>query len=423
MTKKTNSLREYKREKIANLAQYTNNSRTHSPEQVQKVINSINEFGFTNPVLVDENNTIIAGHCRVEAAKVCGIDEVPCIVLDGLTEDQKAAYVIADNRLALDAGWNYTILLEEVQRLEHNGFDISLTGFEPDEIASFTLEVLDAGQCGPDDVPDAPAEPITKLGDVWLLGEHRLMCGDSTMIDDVEKLMDGNKADLLVTDPPYGVSYTEKNKYLNSIGKPMACPNAIENDSKKPKEMNEFWLQVLLNAYTILDNKSSYYIFSPQGGDLMMMMAIGDAGFLLKHMLIWVKNNHVLGRCDYNYKHEPILYGWKSNGTHKFYGKGQFKTSVWEIDKPLKNDLHPTMKPVELIKECILNSSEKNQNIIDVFGGSGSTLIACEETGRKCHMMELSPQYVSVIIARWEQYTGKKAIMEDGYGKGNRASA
>lgn len=400
--------RMYKVQNIDLIKNFEHNSRTHSESQIQEVVNSIKRYGYTNPILVDENNVLIAGHCRVIAASRFGMTEIPTIIIDGLSDVEKAELVIADNKLALNAGWDFNILADQITFIRENGGDVDATGFKPEEL-TFMANEVPAFLGDENDVPEPPTDPITKRGDIWILGNHRLMCGDSTMIDDVEKLMDGEKADLLVTDPPYGVSYSAKNDFLNSYGKGNSNQTEIENDSHSPKEMNEFWLSMLKNLFIILNDKSSYYIFSPQGGDLMMMMAIGDAGFALKHMLIWVKNNHVLGRCDYHYKHEPILYGWKSNGTHKFYGNGKFKTSVWEIDKPLKNDLHPTMKPVELIEECILNSTDKNQNVIDVFGGSGTTLIACEKTNRKCFMMEISDRYCDVIVARWEKLTGKKA--------------
>lgn len=241
---------------------------------------------------------------------------------------------------------------------------------------------------------------------------HRLMCGDSTSEADVARLMDGKKADLLWTDPPYGVSYADKNAYLNAISRGNHIQSEIKNDHMTADEMNQFWNKVLVNAYSSLNKKCSYYIASPQGGDLMMMMmmSIIHAGFQLKHMLIWVKNNHVLGRCDYNYKHEPILYGWKKDGTHEFYGNGKCKTSVWEFPKPLKNDLHPTMKPVELVEESILNSTIENNIVLDLFMGSGTTLIAAEKSNRIAFGMELDEHYCSVIIKRWQDYTGQTAV-------------
>lgn len=223
--------------------------------------------------------------------------------------------------------------------------------------------------------------------------------------------MDGELADMVFTDPPYGISYTDKNEFLNSIDKPICVVNAIENDNKKPEEMHDFWCEAFHNLYIHTKDVMSYYITAPQGGDLLLLLlqSIRESGFALKHQLIWNKNNHVLGRCDYNYKHEPIIYGWKLNGTHHFIGKGPMKTSVWDVAKPQRNDLHPTMKPIELIANALLNSATKKDIVLDLFGGSGSTLIAAEEVGCKCYMCELDPHYIDVIIARWEKFTGQKA--------------
>ena len=217
---------------------------------------------------------------------------------------------------------------------------------------------------------------------------------------------------MVFTDPPYGVSYTDKNEFLNSIDKPICVVNAIQNDDKKPEDMHDFWVAAFTNLYNNTKEQMSYYITAPQGGDLLLLLlleAVRESGFALKHQLIWNKNNHVLGRCDYNYKHEPIVYGWKIKGTHKFFGNGSMKTSVWDVPKPLRSDLHPTMKPIELIANAILNSSEKGDIVLDLFGGSGSTLMACEQTDRVCYMMEYEPHYIDVIIDRWEKFTGKKA--------------
>jgi DNA modification methylase len=215
---------------------------------------------------------------------------------------------------------------------------------------------------------------------------------------------------MIFTDPPYGVSYTDKNEFLYRIGKPLACVNPIENDSKTPEEMKAFWEKAFTNMAEVAQDKMTYYICSPQGGDLLLLLlAINNSPLALKHTLVWNKNNHVLGRCDYNYKHEQILYGWKKKGTHTFYGQGEFKTTVWDVEKPLKNDLHPTMKPIRLVTSAILDGSKEGDIVLDVFGGSGSTLIAAEETGRKCYMMEIDTHYCDVIIARWEKLTGKQA--------------
>lgn len=248
-----------------------------------------------------------------------------------------------------------------------------------------------------------------KPGDIWQLGEHRLMCGDSIDLEQVKTLMGGVLADMVFTDPPYGVSYTDKNEFLNRIDASQRLTNPIENDSKSPQEMADFWEAAFNNLAEVTKDKMAYYITSPQGGDLLLQQSIANSPFSLKHMLIWNKNNHVLGRCDYNYKHEPIVYGWKKKGTHNFYGCGKFKTTVWDIAKPLKNDLHPTMKPIELIANCILDVTKEGDSVVDIFGGSGSTLIAAEQLNRKAYLMEIDPHYCDIILARWEKLTGRKA--------------
>lgn len=391
---------------IDELISHDKNRNKHPQDQIHRLAEILQYQGIRRPVQVsNRSGKITAGHGMIEALRLIKCKEVPVSYQDFDSDEQEYAHVQADNAIALWAELDFSEINEDIGDLGPD-FDIDLLG-----IKDFEIEVADKGQCDEDEVPEH-VEPKTKLGDIYQLGNHRLMCGDSTSIDVVDKLMNGQKAELLWTDPPYGVSYTEKNEWLNSIGKPMARPNAIANDSQTPKEMNELWFTVLSNAHTVLSDKCSYYISSPQGGDLMMMMmSIIRAGLQLKHMLIWVKNNHVLGRCDYNYKHEPILYGWKDGGTHEFYGRGRCKTSVWDFNKPLKNDLHPTMKPVELIEESILNSADYGSNVLDLFGGSGSTLIACEKTNRKCFMMEIDPHYCDVIVARWEKYTGLKSSM------------
>lgn len=383
----------------------------HPKEQIQRLAKIMKAHGVRHPIHVSkQTNTICFGHGRKEAAILNGWDTFPVVYQDFQSEQEEFACVQSDNAIAAWADLDLSAINSDIINFGPE-FDIDLLG-----IQGFVLEPADKLRpgCDDDEIPEVN-ESFVKLGDIWQLGNHRLMCGDSTSLDAVEKLMNGEKAELLLTDPPYGVSYTEKNEWLNSFETGHRLTRAIENDSKTPDQMNEFWFTVLSNAHMALADKCSYYICSPQGGDLMMMMmSIIRAGFQLKHMLIWVKNNHVLGRCDYNYKHEPILYGWKDNGTHEFYGNGKYKTSVWEFNMPLKNDLHPTMKPVELMVEAILNSSTKDSVTIDLFGGSGSTLIACEKTNRRCFIMELDPHYCRVIIERWQKYTNKQAVRLNG---------
>lgn len=418
--------------KTEDLIPYENNPRKNE-KAVDYVAESIKEFGFKSPIIVDENNVIIAGHTRLEAAKKIGLKEVPVIKADDLTPEQAKAFRLADNKTAEFAEWDESKLINEL--LSISDIDMDEFGFSSDDVEA----VLNVDDIAEDEVPEPPKEPKSKPGDIYKLGKHRLMCGDSTKAEDVKKLMDGEKADLVVTDPPYGVSYTDKNEFLNAIDKGTHIQKRIENDSRTTEEMKTFWVECFHNYFEATKEKMSYYIFGPQGKDLLALFeSIVESGFMLKHNLVWVKNNHVLGRSDYSYKHEPICYGWKPNGTHAFYT--QFDTSVFEDkinvdkmkkdelvllvkemlsdktptdviyeDKPLVSDLHPTMKPVKLIARLINNSSRKDELVLDLFGGSGTTLIAAEQIGRKCNMMELDPHYVDVIIERWENLTGKKA--------------
>ena len=390
---------QYETRKVADLIPYVNNARTHSDEQVTQLASSIKEFGFINPVIIDDHNGLIAGHGRLMAAKKLGLEEVPVLVESHLTEAQKKAYILADNKLALNAGWDADLLKVELSELKDLGFDnLDTIGFSEDEIKDILNTELEAVE--DEGAGEIPEEPKTQRGDIWTLGEHRLMCGDSTSENDVKVLMQDEKADLVFTDPPYGVSYADKNRYWNSItlGKRIQVP--IKNDHMSVDDTAEFIYKAFVNIHDYLAEYSSYYITAPQGGELlMMMMMMQKACIPLRHMLIWVKNHHVLGRCDYNYKHEPILYGWIDK--HKFYGEGKHKFSTWEIPKPVKNDLHPTMKPIELVENALLNSSVKNNIVLDLFGGSGSTLIACEQLKRRCRMMELDEHYCDIICQRY----------------------
>ena len=392
---------------ISKLLPYARNSRTHSDEQVAQIAASIREFGFTNPVLISKANDIIAGHGRVRAAAKLEMKRVPCIKLGHLTESQRRAYVIADNRLALNAGWDLASLAVELMDLRDDDFNIELLGFDNSEIDKL-LDQKSEGRTDPDAIPEN-VETRCKTGDLWQLGAHRLLCGDSTDVLQVERLMGGEKADMVFTDPPYGVSYADKNAMLNAVGRGNLIQHPIENDHMNASEMEEFWTAALSSAAIACTNKATYYITAPQGElSLAVGNAIAGAGWQVKHILIWVKNCHVLGRCDYHYKHEPIFYGWKQGGTHEWFGDhGQM--SVWDFPKPMKNDLHPTMKPVELVEKAIGNSTKNGGGVLDLFLGSGSTLIACEKTGRRCFGLEIDAQYCDVILSRWEKFTGKEA--------------
>lgn len=400
----------YKTKPLDSLIPYARNSRTHSEEQITKIAASIKEFGFLNPVIVDGESGIVAGHGRVMAAKKLGMDEVPVIEASHLTEAQRRAYVIADNRLALDAGWDDEMLRVEFAELEGLGFDLELTGFTLDEIKALEPEQLTEGLTDEDAVPEVPEQPVTVLGDVWVLGRHRLMCGDSTSVDEVNTLIQESMVDLVVTDPPYGVSYADKNKSLNKSGKGNRIQTPIKNDHLQGSELKDFFLASFSCLYLAMKPGSPFYIFAPQGGEQMiMMMMMQEASLPVRHELIWVKNNHVLGRADYHYKHEPVLYGWKDGAGHPWYGDRN-KFSIWNVNKPAQSKLHPTMKPVELVEIPIQNSSKGHDVVLDLFGGSGTTLIACEKTNRIARLMELDPKYCDVIVKRWQDFTGKQAI-------------
>lgn len=401
---------------VDDLIPYARNSRTHSKDQVAQIAASIREFGWTNPILVDGDGTIIAGHGRVMAARKLGEKEVPCIELGHLTEAQKRAYVIADNQLALNAGWDAEMLKVEIAELVDADFDLGLLGFD-DAMLAGLMGVETEGLTDPDDVPEPPAVPVTVLGDVWVLGNHRLMCGDSTSIDDLDKLLAKQLVDLVVTDPPYGVSYADKNRSLNAISPANRIQTPIKNDHLKGNDLEDFFLGAFSAMFAAMKPGASFYVFAPQGGEqmMMMMMMMQKAGLPVRHELIWIKNNHVLGRADYHYKHEPILYGWKEGAGHPWFG-GRNKFSIWNIDRPTQSKLHPTMKPVELLEIPINNSSKGSDIVLDLFGGSGSTMMACEKSGRNCRMMELDEKYCDVIITRWQDFTGQQAIL-DGDGR------
>lgn len=387
---------------ISKIKPYERNARKHEDFDIDAIAKSIEKYGFDDPIGIwGADNIIVEGHGRLLAAKKLGINEVPIIRLDHLTEKERREYALVHNKVAELSDWDFDLLADELEGLDFDGFDFG-----------FDLPGEDEAEIVEDKAPevDEAKEPKAKLGDIYQLGRHRLMCGDSTSADDVAKLMDGQKADMVFTDPPYNVDYSGKNEFLNNADKGNCIQKPIENDSfQTDEEVSEkLWKPAFKNMRENAESHCSIYVTMPQGGAHMMMMMMCAASWQVKHELIWVKNNHVLGRTDYFYKHEPILFGWAD--THKFYGKGKYNKSVWEIDKPLKSDLHPTMKPIELIANALQNSSKENDNILDLFGGSGSTLIACEQLDRTCYMMELDPHYVDVIIERWEKFTGEKAV-------------
>ena len=377
---------------INKLIPYVNNARTHNAQQINKLRSSLREFGFINPVIIDCDFNVIAGHGRIMAAKEEGISKVACVFVDYLTEAQKKAYILADNRMAMDAGWDEELLKVEIEALQAEDFDLSLTGFDEKELAGF----FDTSDNAKEDDFDVDTElgkpPVTKTGDLWLLGNHRLLCGDSTKEESYALLMNGKKANLVVTDPPYNVNYQ------GTAGK-------IKNDNLE----NEKFYQFLFDAFTCMEkamaDDASIYVFHADTEGLNFRKAFADAGFYLSGTCIWKKQSLVLGRSPYQWQHEPCLFGWKKNGKHQWYSDRK-QTTIWEFDKPKKNGDHPTMKPVPLLAYPIKNSSMSNCIVLDPFGGSGSTLIACEQTGRICHTIELDEKYCDVIVKRYIEQVG-----------------
>ena len=385
----------------SDLVPYENNSRTHSKEQLEQIKRSITEFGFTNPILIDEHNGIIAGHGRLQAAQELGIKLVPTILLEGLTEAQRKAYVIADNNLALNAGWDLDVLKLEIEGLGEFDFDIDLLGFDDDFLAGLMEEEPADGLTDEDEVPELEDDPVTVEGDVWILGNHRLMCGDSTKIDAVEKLMDGQKADLWLTDPPYNVAYEGKTKDALKI----------QNDSQSDLDFRQFLRDCYVAADFVMKEGAVFYIWHADSEGYNFRGAAMDAGWKVRQCLIWKKQTLVMGRQDYHWKHEPCLYGWKEGAGH-LWAADRKQTTILEFDRPSKSVEHPTMKPVELFEYQLLNNTKGSDLILDSFGGSGTTMIAAEKNNRYSRLMELDPKYCDVIIKRWQDFTGKEAVLE-----------
>ncbi|MDN8001213.1 site-specific DNA-methyltransferase [Burkholderia multivorans] len=386
---------------IEALIPYARNSRTHSDAQVAQIAASIREFGWTNPVLVDGENGIIAGHGRVLAARKLGFEQVPVIELAHLSESQKRAYVLADNKLAENAGWDDELLRIELEALQAAGFDLSLTGFADDELAALMAELAgNEGLTDDDAVPEVTDDPVSQPGDMWLLGEHRLICGDATDPVALETLMGSDLADMAFTDPPYNVNYANTAK-----DKQRGTHRPILNDN-----LGDGFAGFLSAACANLLNysKGAVYIAMSSSELDTLQLAFRGAGGKWSTFIIWAKNTFTLGRADYQRQYEPILYGWR-DGVDHFWCGDRDQGDVWFINKPVKNDLHPTMKPVELVERAIRNSSKTRDIVLDLFGGSGTTLIAAEKTQRRARLVELDPKYVDVIVKRWQDYTGKKA--------------
>lgn len=385
---------------IEKLIPYAKNSRTHSDAQIAQIAASIKEFGFVNPVLIDEQDGIIAGHGRVMAARKLGINEVPCIRLAHLTENQKRAYVIADNKLALNAGWDEEMLKLEIKDLEASDFDISLLGFDAEELENIMDEPeTTEGLTEDDEVPEPPEDPITVLSDVWILGKHRLMCGDSTSVSDLEKLTDGQLVDMWLTDPPYNVAYEGKTKDALKI----------KNDEMGDDQFRQFLRDAYTAADMVMKPGAVFYIWHADSEGYNFRGAAHDAGWKVRQCLIWKKSSMVMGRQDYHWKHEPCLYGWKEGAGH-LWASDRKQTTILEFEKPSRNGEHPTMKPVALFEYQMLNNTKGGDLVLDSFGGSGTTLIAAEKNGRTAMLMELDPKYCDVIVKRWQEFTGKDAI-------------
>ena len=419
------------------LRPYERNAKKHPQDQVDKIIASIQEFGFVTPCIIDSDYNLIAGHGRVQAAKEMGLETVPCVFVEGLTETQRKAYILADNRLGELGEWDIDLVSGELQTLKDLGFDIDLTGFDIDDIiieedmgADFTE--ADFGECL-DRTPD-----IVKEGQVWKLGGHRLMCGDSTKAEDVSKLMNGAQVDLLLTDPPYNVSLGQ-NESTYGLEKRHRRKDGllIANDSMEDDEFYNFLCQAFRNGYEYMKLGASYYCWYASTTQRTFQEALEDEGLIPHQILIWVKNTASLGRASYQWRHEPCFFGWKEGGAHYFIDVRSLTTVEDGIDnltrdeaisklkeistittamyekKPNASPEHPTMKPLTLIKKQIRNSSREKDVVLDLFGGSGTTLLACEEMNRQCYMMEYDPHFCDVIINRWEEQTGEKAVLLD----------
>ena len=382
---------------LSELIPYINNSRKHSDDQVTQIAASIKEFGWTNPILVDGDNGIIAGHGRIMAAKKLNMTEVPVIELAHLSKEQRKALIIADNKLALNSDWDSNLLAIELKDLQDLGFDLNLTGFNSDELANILLSEQVEGLTDEDAIPETPIEPKTKLGDIYQLGNHRLMCGDSCNIEQVEQLTNG-LVDILVTDPPYNVNYEGATKDKLTI----------MNDSMGDEQFRQFLRDAFVAADTVMKPGAVFYIWHADSEGYNFRGACRDANWKVRQTLIWQKDSMVMGRQDYHWKHEPCLYGWKEGAAH-LWAADRKQTTIIHCKKPRINDIHPTMKPVELMEYQILNNTKGMDIVLDLFGGSGSTMIACEKVGRQSRLMELDPKYCDVIVKRWEDFTGKKA--------------
>ena len=387
------------------LIPYARNARAHSDAQVAQIAASIAEFGFTNPILAGSDGVIVAGHGRLAAAQKLGLASVPVVVLDHLTATQRRALVIADNRIAENAEWDDAMLRVELADLQDEGFDLDLTGFDADALAELMAgdEPVNEGQTDEDAVPEVGETPVSRSGDVWQLGPHRLLCGDATVAASYDALLDGEAVDMVFTDPPYNVNYANSAK-----DKLRGKDRAILNDN-----LGDGFYDFLLAALTpiLAHCRGGIYVAMSSSELDVLQAAFRAAGGKWSTFIIWAKHTFTLGRADYQRQYEPILYGWPE-GAQRHWCGDRDQSDVWQIKKPQKNDLHPTMKPVELVERALRNSSRPGDVVLDPFGGSGTTLIAAEKSGRVARLMELDPKYADVIVRRWEDFTGKEAIRE-----------
>ena len=379
------------------LKPYANNPRKLTPKAIEKVAESLKQFGFRQPIVVDNDNIIVVGHTRYQASRKLGYTQVPITKINNLTKEQINAYRIADNRTNEEAEWDDELLALEIKDLEMKDFDISLTGMDKPELDKILFEEKQ-GNADDDEVPEAPEEPITKPGDIWQLGNHRIICGDSTLPETYQKLLADKKVDLYLTDPPYNVAYVGKTKDALTI----------QNDKQTDDQFQEFLKNAFTNSTEYLKLGGSFYIWHSDSEGLLFRLAVNDANLKLRQTLIWSKNTMVMGRQDYQWQHEPCLYGWKEGASHTWYSDRK-QTTILNFERPTSSKLHPTMKPVKLISYLINNSTKQEDIVLDSFLGSGSTLIACEKLQRICYGIELDPIYCDVIIKRWEQWANAKA--------------
>jgi DNA modification methylase len=391
---------------IDKLLPYVRNARQHSDEQIAQIAASIAEFGFVNPILIGADGVLVAGHGRLAAARKLGLPTVPVVVLDHLTPTQRRALVLADNRLAELATWDDALLRIELEALQDDGFDLDLTGFDADALAELLAdeEPQIEGRTEDDAAPDVPEEPVSRPGDVWRLGPHRLVCGDATTAEAYARLFpDGERADMVFTDPPYNVNYANSAKdKLRGKHRP------ILNDA-----LGEGFYDFLFDALALImaHTRGAIYVAMSSSELDTLQAAFRAAGGHWSTFIIWAKNTFTLGRSDYQRQYEPILYGWPEGATRHWCGDRD-QGDVWQIKKPAKNDLHPTMKPVDLVERAIRNSSRPGDVVLDPFGGSGTTLIAAEKAGRVARLIELDPKYADVIVRRWQDWTGQQATRE-----------